>query len=202
MARSSLRDPLDKFRWQVKIDGFTKLGFESTSAPGHKLATNKYAEGGSHMNPRLIVDGAEFKPVVLTVGVTTDTSFVKWATGPFDLVQNNAALNAPASAFGIIPIPAEVQQLGLGSPSLVKSANSYPFNYRRNVVIEHINRLGVVEVTYTLYKAFVTDFEPASDFNAKEDTEVSIASITLGYEGFDVRYAQLAGLIQNTISSS
>lgn len=202
MARSSLRDPLDKFRWAVKIDGFTKLGFASCSTPGHRLSTNEYPEGGSHLNPRVIVDGNKFKPVTMTVGVTTDTSFVKWATGPIDLVQNNAALNKPASAFGIVPIPAAVQQLGIGSPALVKSSPSYPFDYRRTVVIEHINRLGVVEITYTLYKAFVVEFEPASDFNAKEDDEVSIATITLAYEGYDVRYAQLAGLIQNTISSS
>lgn len=201
MARSSLRDPLDKFRWSVKIDDFTKLGFATCSVPGHKLSTNKYPEGGSHLNPRVIVDGNEFKPVTMTVGVTTDTSFVKWATGAFDLVQNNAALNKSVSAFGIIPIPAGVTQLGLGSPALVKSSNKYPFDYRRTVIIEHINRLGVVEVTYTLYKALVTDFEPASDFDAKEDGEVSIASITLAYEGYDVRYAQLAGLAQNTISS-
>lgn len=201
MARSSLRDPLDKFRWNVKVDGFTKLGFVSCSVPGHKLSTNKYPEGGSHLNPRIIVDGNDFKPVIMTVGVTTDTSFVKWATGPFDLVQNNAAMNQPQSAFGLIPIPAEVQQPDLGSPALIKSASSYPFDYRRTVVIEHINRLGVVEVTYTLYKALVTDYEPASDFNAEEDDKVSIASITLAYEGYDVRYAQLAGLVQNTISS-
>jgi phage tail-like protein len=93
MARSSLRDPLDKFRWAVQIAGFTKLGFETTTAPGYKLTTNKYAEGGSHLNPRSIIDGAEFKPVVLSVGVTTDTSFAKWASGPFYILQNNAALN-------------------------------------------------------------------------------------------------------------
>lgn len=201
MGRSSLRDPLDKFRWSVKIDGFTKLGFSSCSVPGHKLSTTKYAEGGSHLNPKVIIDGNEFKPVVMTVGVTTDTSFVKWASGPFDLVQNEAALNKASSAFGIIPIPPGIQQLGFGGPALIKSANSYPFDYRRTVVIEHINRVGVVEVTYTLYEAFVTDYEPASDFNAEEDDKVSIASITLAYEGFDVRYSQLSGVLQNTIST-
>lgn len=201
MARSSLKDPLDKYRWAVKIDGFTKLGFQSCSTPGHKLSKTKYAEGGSHLNPRSIIDGVEFKPVVLTVGVTSDTSFAKWASGPFDLVQNNAALNESQSAFGgLVPIPSSVTQLGFGGPTLVKSSSSYPFNYRRTVTIEHINRLGVVEVIYTLYNAYVTDYEPASDFNAKEDDDVSIASITLDYDGFDVRYAQLAGTLQNIIS--
>lgn len=200
MARSSLRDPLDKFRWSVQIDGFTKLGFEACQVPGHKLTTNKYPEGGSHLNPRTIVDGNEFKQVTLAVGVTTDTSFAKWASGPFDLVQNNAAHNQSNEAFGI-PIPPAVQQLGFGGPALVKSANSYPFTYRRKVVIEHINRLGVTEVTYTLYNAFVIEYEPASDFNAKEDDDVSIAKLVLGYDGYDVRYSQLAGSLQNAILS-
>lgn len=196
MARSSLRDPLDKFRWAVQIEGFTKLGFETTTVPGYKLTTNKYPEGGSHLNPRSIVDGNEFKPVILSVGVTTDTSFAKWASGPFDLVQNNAALNESNSAFGI-PIPPVVQQLGFGGAALVKSANAYPFNYRRKVVIEHINRLGVTEVTYTLYDAYVIEYEPSSDFNAKEDDDVSIGKLTLGYDGFDVRYSLLSGTLQN-----
>jgi phage tail-like protein len=199
MARSSLRDPLDKFRWIVSIDEFTKSGFQNTSTPGHKLTTNKYAEGGSHLNPRSIIDGNEFKPVVLTVGVTTDTSFAKWASGPFDLVQNNAALNKTGSAFGIIDIPPGVQQLGFGGPALIKSANAYPFTYRRDVTIKHINRLGVAEIVYTLYKAFVVEYEPASDFTAEEDDKVSIASLTLGYDGYDVRYASAAGLAQNIL---
>ena len=200
MARSAIKDPLDKFRWSVKIDGFSKLGFQSCSVPGHRISKNKYAEGGSHLTPRSIVDGVEYKPVVLTVGVTSDTSFAKWASGPFDLVQNNAALNESSSAFGI-PIPQAVTQLGFGGPALVKSASSYPFSYRRTVTIEHINRLGVTEVTYTLYNAYVIDYDPASDFSAKDDDEVSIGSITLDYDGFDVRYSQLSGTLQNIISS-
>lgn len=206
MARSSLRDVLDKFRWNVKIDGFTKLGFVSCSTPGHKLTTTKYAEGGSHLNPKVIVDGNEFKPVILTVGVTTDTSFVKWATGPFDLIQNNAALNQsplvlPNTSPAINDALAQTQ-LGFSGPTVIKSASSYPFKYRRNVVLEHINRLGVVEITYTLYEAFVTDYEPASDFNAEEDDKVSISSITLAYEGYDVRYSQISAIAQNIIKTN
>lgn len=199
MARSSLRDPLDKFRWSVQIEGFTKLGFQSCSTPGHKLTVHKYAEGGAHLNPRSIIDGNEFKPVILTVGVTSDTSFSKWASGPFDLVQNNAALNESSSAFGI-SIPAAVQQLGFGNGGLIKSHSQYPFNYRRTVKIEHINRLGVTEVTYTLYGAYVIEYEPASDFSAKEDDDVSIASITLIYDGFDVRYSSLSSTLQNIVT--
>jgi phage tail-like protein len=198
MARSSTIDPLDKFRWSVKIEGFTKLGFQSCSTPGHKFTTNNYPEGGAHLNPRTIIDSNSFKPVVLTVGVTSDTSFAKWASGPYDLVQNNAALNASQEVFGVT-IPPAVTQLGFGGPALVKSSNAYPFNYRRTVVIEHINRLGVTEVTYTLYNAFVVEYEPASDFKAEEDDSVSIASITLGYDGYDVRYSQLSSTLQNLI---
>lgn len=200
MARSAIKDPLDRFSWTVSIDGFSKLGFTTCSVPGFKISTNKYAEGGSHLNPRNIIDSVEYRPVILTTGVTTDTSFAKWASGPFDLVQNNAALNEASTVLGIT-IPPAVANLGFGGPALVKSASSYPFNYRRNVEIEHLNRIGVVVVTYTLYGAFVVDYEPASDFSAKDDTEMSIGSITLAYDGFDVRYASLAGTLLNAALS-
>ena len=198
MARSSNSDVLDTFRWAVSIEGFTKLGFQTCSTPGHKFSINKYPEGGSHLNPRSIIDGNEFTPVTMTVGVTNDTSFCKWATGSFDLVQNNAALNQSSTAFGIT-IPAAVSKLGFGGPSLVQSSSSYPFDYRRTVKIQHINRLGVVEIVYTLYNAFVVEYKPASDFDAETDDKVSIATITLAYDGYDVKYGKISSLTQNVI---
>lgn len=199
MARSSLIDPLDKFRWTVDVAGFSRLGFMTCSTPGHKITTKKYSEGGAHLTPRQIIEGIDYEPVKLTRGASSDTSFTKWATGPFDLVTNNAALNESSDFFGI-EIPAGVQQLGLGAPALIKSSNNYPFNYRRTVKIEHINRLGTAEVVYTLYGAFVIEYKPASDFDAMADDEVSIETIVLAYESFDVRYAQLAGTLQNIIT--
>jgi phage tail-like protein len=198
LARSSNSDILDTFRWSVKVEGFTKLGFQSCSTPGHKFTVNKYPEGGSHLNPRSIIDSNEFTPVILSVGVTNDTSFSKWASGPFDLVQNNAALGTSNTFFGAT-VDAAVSKLGFAGPSLVQSSATYPFSYRRNVKIEHINRLGIVEVVYTLYNAFVVEYKPASDFDAESDEKVSITSITLSYDGYDVKYAKLSSTVQTIV---
>jgi phage tail-like protein len=201
MARSSILDPLDKFRWTVQVDGFAKLGFSFCSSPEEKKTTTKYPEGGAHLTPRIIVDGVEYTPVTLKRGVTTDASFDKWASGHEDLVTNNWALNESSSAFGI-PVPAAVAALGLGGPTLIKSANSYPFNYRRTLKIEHTNRIGVVEKTYTLYNAFPIEYKPASDFDAMADDEISIETLVIAYEGFDVRYASLAAVALNILGNN
>lgn len=198
MARSSLQDPLDKFRWSVHIDGFAKLGFSIFTTPSYKITTNKYPEGGAHLTPRQIIESIEYEPVTLSRGVTSSTDFDKWACGFIDLVTNNAALNESNEFFGIT-VPPVVSTLGFGGPSLIKSSSEYPFNYRKTVKIEHINRLGVVEKVYTLYGAFPLEYKPASDFDASSDDGVSIETLVLGYESFDVRFASVAGTLQNII---
>lgn len=217
MARSALRDPLDKYRWTVTIEGFSKVGFHETSSPGYNITNKKYKEGGAHLTPRQIIDTVDYKPVTLTRGVTNDTSFNKWATAFNDLVTNNSAFNDSTqepTSFGGLPVPGGI--LGgvvngalNGGASPVQSfvrANSLvgepSLNYRKKVKIEHTNRAGQVEVTYILYGAFPIEYTPASDFNAMSDDTVSIESITLGYESFEVLYAGLAGAAANLIASN
>jgi phage tail-like protein len=78
MARVASKDPLDKYRWAVSIDGFTKLGFTACETPSITINTKSYPEGGNHLYPRKIVDGAEYTPVIFTRGVTKDKSFHDW----------------------------------------------------------------------------------------------------------------------------
>ena len=52
MARISTKDPLDKFRWSVEIEGFDRLGFASCETPSMTISTNKYHEGGNHLFPK------------------------------------------------------------------------------------------------------------------------------------------------------
>ena len=216
MARSALRDPLDKYRWTVSIEGFSKLGFHETSVPGYTITTKKYKEGGAHLTPRQIIDSVDFKPVTLSRGVTNDTSFNKWATGFIDLVTNNGAFNgstSEATSFGggavgaaaakaiegalnngAVPVKGFTRSQSSGA--LVTGGDSN-LRYRKNVKIEHVNRTGQVEVVYMLYGAFPIEYNPASDFGAMSDDAVSIESITLGYETFEVLYSGLAGAAAN-----
>ncbi len=87
MARPGSRDPLDKFRWSISIDGFTRLGFSSCDVPGYTISPKTYPEGGQHMAPKQIVDSISYKPVTLQRGVTADMSFDGWAAASLELAR-------------------------------------------------------------------------------------------------------------------
>ena len=157
MARPSSKDPLDKFRWGVSVDGFTRLGFTTCSAPGHTLRIKSYPEGGSHLTPKQIVDSIEYKPIVMTRGATTDKSFVKWAESFMDLVFGNTSGN-----------------------------DGLPVEYRRDVEIKHLDRAGRTVRTYTLVNAFPIEYQPASDFAADGDDTYSMERLVLGYESYTI----------------
>lgn len=202
MARSELRDPLDKFRWIVQIDDFSRSGFVACSTPSYKINTTTYAEGGSHLNPRQITDSIEYTPVTLTRGVTSDTSFNKWATGQFDIVQNNRN----NGFFSVSDVNTDSIEGFLGtvgdfalnaiSPSNVQT-NNPGLQYRRDVKIKHVNRAGQTVAIYTLFDAYPIEYKPASDFEANDDEGFSIETLILAYEGFDVRYTGIAGALTN-----
>jgi phage tail-like protein len=200
MARSSRFDPLDKFRWLVDIPGFTRMGFTSTQTPGITYNINDYPQGGSHLNPLKIIDGATYKPVALERGVTADPSFSKWASAAMDLLSNNASsqsvnqsvsditsgnlssvVTAVTTAAGFIPVPYKT---------------TTPYSYRKDIEIIHVNRAGQAVVTYTLYNAFPIEYTPASDFQAGEEG-ISIERLVLGYEGFEVKYNPLVTALQS-----
>jgi len=195
MARSAAQDPLDKFRWNVQIDGFSKLGFSSVSVPSYSITTQSYPEGGAHLTPRKIIDSIEYSPIVLSRGVTNDTSFNKWATGFFDLVTNNAAFKDSQGSNTTSDILLGLAQNNGAKP--VASNKGLPFSYRRDVKIEHLNRAGQVEVVYFIYGAFPIQYKPASDFEASADDEVSIETLTLAYESFEVKYTGISGFVGN-----
>jgi phage tail-like protein len=208
MARSSLQDPLTKFRWLVNIDGFTRYGFTSCSTPSHTITTHNYKEGGAHLNPRNIPNEIAYAPVTLRRGVTTDTSFNKWANGPFDLVQNNAALKESgplqeglASVPGVGAAAASiVARTGITGPTSIPSNDNFPFQYRRDVELRHVNRVGQTIVVYILHNAYPIEYKPASDFDAADD-EFSVESITLAYEGYSVKYSSFAGALASKFAA-
>lgn len=165
MARLSSKDPLDRFRWSVSIDGFTKLGFYYCDTPSYVINTKSYAEGGSHLVPKKIIDSVEFKPVTFSRGVTIDRSFNEWAKLAFKFTHGDGG--------------------NVGIAGMTPTAE----NYRRDVIIEHLDRVGRVHRTYVIYNAFPIEYEPASPFQADADDAVSIEKLVLAYEGFTVQVA-------------
>lgn len=57
-------------------------------------------------------------------------------------------------------------------------------NYRGTVVIDHHDRTGRVIKKYILLDARPQSYIAASNFDAKDDTEVSVETLTLTYEGY------------------
>lgn len=57
-------------------------------------------------------------------------------------------------------------------------------NYRANIVIDHHDRSGKIVKKYVLINASPTMYIPASNFDAADDTSVSVETMMLDYEGF------------------
>ena len=155
MARAASKDPLSKFHWSVSIDGFTKLGFASCDTPSYTISTQSYAEGGSHLHPRKIIDSIEYKPITLTRGVTYDRSFDVWARQVFKVLGINIT-------------------------------SEDPVEYRKDITITHLDRAGRAVKTYKIYGAFPIEYKPASDFAADADDALSIETLVLAYESFEI----------------
>lgn len=184
MARPSIKDPLTKFRWSVRISGFERAGFTEMSAPGYRVNTRTYREGGAHLFPRQIVDTMEYKPVTLSRGVTTNKDFLNWAKGIFAVIgadtdNNDGIISRANQTTGIHTPPSSTTISALDNLELAD-------NFREDVYIDHLNRQGDRVKTYILRKAFPIDYQVASDFSADADDSVSIERIVLAYESFEV----------------
>lgn len=192
MARVTQKDPLDRFRWTIEIDGFTRVGFSSCSTPGVTYNTRTYAEGGAHLFPKQIIDSASYKPVVLTRGVTADQSFHDWIKQIPELtmaVKPDEDIKEVNKTFDTInklnnlrnslnPFNRPIEPIRNGSKT--------PLEYRRDVIIKHKNRAGATVKIYTLHNAIPVEYVPASDFSADGDDTLSMERLVLHYESFTV----------------
>lgn len=176
MARPSSKDVLDKFRWMVEIDGFTRMGFSSCETPSVSINVQKYVEGGNHLFPKHIVDSVEYKPVTFQRGVTSDMNFHIWAISYFKFHRGFD----------------ESKEI-LVDGQLITDTTS-PTEYRRNILISHLDRQGRIVKQYKLYNAFPIEYKPASDFASDSDDTMSMERLVLTYESFEV--------IPNTIDTN
>jgi hypothetical protein len=210
MARSSLRDPLSKLAWSMSIPGFSRVAFSSCQMPALEITTKEYEEGGQHWAPKNIPDKFSYKPIVLARGVTNDPSFNKWATGVVDLYtsgnsQKNSEptlLSNPLAAIADFATSA----VSGGAPSMravpsgIDASEASTAQYRKDIRIDHLNRAGQVEVSYFIYGAYPIRYQPGSDFDAMGDDTLSIETLTLGYDSFEVKYAGITGFAGNIIA--
>lgn len=190
MARISTKDPLDKFRWKVTIEGFERAGFYSVEVPSYTISTKEYAEGGAHLFPRQIVDSISYKPVTLSRGATANTDFLTWAQMPLFVVA--PPLPKDSSATPVANPFATLSGLNPLSPPALQVSD-----YRKTVIIAHLDRANNVVRQYTLYNAIPVEFIPASDFSADGDDTVSLEKLVLKYESFEVTTAESSNTMRN-----
>jgi phage tail-like protein len=167
----------------VEIEGFTRSGFVSCETPSVSINTQKYVEGGNHLFPKQIVDSVEYKPVTLQRGVTSDMNFHKWAKAYFDFIHGKTEIVAIDGKVRS-PFTGEV----ITDNGTLEIDNRVPAaEYRKNVLISHLDRQGRIVKQYVLYNAFPIEYKPASDFSADSDDTLSMERLVLTYESFEVK---------------
>jgi len=173
MARSSVVDPLEKFRFAVSwsADGasentaLVRLGFHDFQMPKRSTTKGTYREGIDPDINQLFAGLNSMEDVVLNRGVIIsdpNDEFYKWISAVHNPTTGHVGREALAA----------------------RSSDAAAANYRKDVTVQMLDREGNVARQWTLHNAFPINFVPGSDLNAAEDGEKSMESLTLAYEDF------------------
>lgn len=182
MARSSLNDPIEKFRFQVFVfDNVSGTTTSGTSSIGTKkdISILKRAGFSEVVTPRGRVKDIEYRentfgptfskqpgltryePVVLRRGLTKDKGLYTW----WELVNN------------------EVSSLNKFQESLsfLSAVTFQEPNFRRDVLISSIDRNGNYVKHWLLYNAWPIEYKSVNDFSAST-SEIAIEEMSLTFE--------------------
>ena len=173
MARSSVVDPLEKFRFAVSWSSqgesegtaLVRMGVHDIQMPKRSTTKISYREGIDPDINQLAPGLNTMEDVVMSRGVIINdpnNEFYKWMSS----VHN--------------PTSGHVGREQLNA----RPANAAANEYRKDVTIQMLDREGNVARQWTLYQAWPSNFVPGSDLNAGEDGEKSMESLTLSYEDF------------------
>jgi len=189
MPRSANLDPLTKFEYNLFIltrdtslstDSALAIGgFQTCNSPAINITTRTYHEGGGHMNPHHIVDRADFNELAVRRGVFVEKRRPEeLAVDRFQRLTGSLPGSESPQSFADI----------MFALTNVHTRQDIPFigDYRFNLIINHYRRDGSVAKRYIIYDALPIFFQPASDFDAMDDTSISFETIRFRYEGFEV----------------
>lgn len=197
MARSSQEDPVEKFRFKVSVVSFdpsltgavesiaglsdvandfrkgfailSRAGFQEVTLPKVNISEINYRENIDNQRFSKIPGLVKYDPISLKRGVTRNRDLYDW----YRLVNEELALLAVAQ---------ELNQDAKYTP--VQSEN-----FRKDVVIEILNRKGQTVKAWYLFNCWPNSYKPGNDLNAATDEKL-IEELTLTYEHFietDVR---------------
>ena len=201
MARSSTQDPIEKFRFRVTVIALdlsvtggldtvaglsgsgtffkekfavvARAGFSQVSTPKAEVGEMSYRENIDNLRSIKVPGLVKFDPVTLSRGVTESRDLYDW----YRLVNDELALLSVAN-------------------ELSRASSKTPIqndNFRKDVIIEVLNRAGTPIKAWYLFNAWPTVYAPGNDLDASSNDKL-IESLTLTYEFFLELEGGLEGL--------
>lgn len=173
MARSSIVDPLEKFRFSIQWSSegdsegtaLVRLGFRDVQMPKRSTNSIEYREGIDPDISQHAPGLSSMEDIEMSRGVIIDdqnNEFYKWV----------AAVHKPTAG--------HVGRNDLGS----RATDAASHNFRKDLTIQMLDREGNVARQWTVFQAWPLNFEPGSDLDASEDGDKSLEKLTLKYEDF------------------
>lgn len=191
MARSSQEDPVEKFRFRVSVVAFnpsltgvvetvagllpvgndlkkgfailSRAGFQEVTLPKVNISTISYRENIDNQRFTKHAGLAKYDPISLRRGVTRNRDLYDW----YRLVNEELALLAVAQ---------ELNQDAKYTP--VQSEQ-----YRKDVIIEVLNRKGQAVKAWYLFNCWPNSYKPGNDLNSASEEKL-IEELSLEYESF------------------
>lgn len=191
MARTSKADPVEKFRFRITVISLdlsvngvldtisglsssgtfarnniailSRAGFSSVSLPKANVSTMTYRENIDNQRFTKIPGLVKYDPIVLSRGVTENRNLYDW----YRLVNEELAL---------LNVAGELAQDAVFTPT-------QSGNFRRDVIIEVLDREGEPVKAWYLFNAYPASYTPGTDLNAATEEKL-LEELTLEYEFF------------------
>jgi phage tail-like protein len=194
MARSSTQDPLEKFRFRITVIAISptlsgaietlanalpsgteaekyakqvrvlaRAGFSEISLPRQTVTEISYRENTDAYRFIKVPGLVRYEPVILKRGVTANRDLYDWLRQ----VNDESALLVVAGELA----------------NNIKKGPKQSENFRKDVIIEVLDREGSPIKGWYLFNAWPTSYKPGDDLNAKTDEKL-IEETTLTYEVF------------------
>lgn len=204
MARSSKEDPIEKFRFRVSVIAISpsltgivdtlagiipatgdlgaiarqtrvllRAGFSAVTLPRMNIAEMNYRENIDGNRFTKYAGLSRYEPVILKRGVTKNRDMYDWLR----LVNEELALLIGA------------QELDMNTLKPVRQSEEY----RKDVIIEVLDREGEVVKGWYLINAWPSSYKPGDDLDASSDQKL-VEELTLTYELFLELEGGLVGL--------
>lgn len=191
MARSSKKDPVEKFRFRVTVISLdlsvngvldtigglsssgtaarnniailSRSGFSQVTLPKANVSHMTYRENIDNQRFSKIPGLVKYDPITLRRGVTENRNMYDW----YRLVNEELAL---------LTVAGELNQDAKFTPT-------QSGNFRRDVILEVLDRAGEPIKGWYLFNAWPSSYQPGDSLDASADEKL-VEEITLEYEFF------------------